>query len=96
MRIYRTDQMDAEPTPPDEERLEVLRELVDLLPDPQQLVVSLRFFGAAKTFGQIAEETGLTVYQVKGILDAGLVNLKNMLQGHEVGKVLAEHFSFVS
>lgn len=87
---YRTPDMDLQPNPEPELRLEALREAVDHLPNPQDLIVSLRFFGASKTFKQIAEETGLTVYQVKGILDAGLVNLRNMLEGHDLRSVLAE------
>ncbi len=95
MRIYRTPDLDLEATPEPESRIEVLRELVDLLPEPQKTVVSLRFFGAAKTFKTVAEMTGLNIYQVKEILDDGLVQLRDMLEGHEVGKVLAEQFSFV-
>lgn len=96
MIIYRRDDMDQEETPEPQQRLEVLRELVDLLPPDQQLVVSMRFFGAHKTFKQMGDELDLTIYDVQGILNAGLLNLRNMLEGHPVGKVLAAHFGFVA
>jgi len=83
--------MDAEASPEPEQRLEWLREAVDSLPELEQLVVSMRFFGTAKTFRQIAGETGLTLYEVKEVLDAGFAHLRDMLQNHPLGQVLAEH-----
>lgn len=92
VKWFRRDDMEIEPQPEPERRIELLRELVDQLPPDQQLVLSLRFFGSEpRTLKQIAEETGMKVYKVKGLLEHGLDSLRTVLEGYGLGSVLADY-----
>jgi DNA-directed RNA polymerase sigma subunit (sigma70/sigma32) len=83
--------LDSMPAAEPEPRLELIRELVDQLPEQQALVVSLYFFGAGPvTLKRIAEETQLTTYQVKRLLSNAFDTLRaQLLEDDEVGTVPA-------
>lgn len=73
-------------------RIERIRELVDELPETQQLVVSRLFFGGViPTFTDLAEELGLSAYKIKEALDEALVRLREaLLEDYAVGAVSAD------
>jgi hypothetical protein len=83
--------MDTEPTPEREARTERIRELVDELPERQQLAVSLMFFGAGSpTLESVAADMGETEYKVKRYLDDAYTLIVEALQEEDgLGPLLA-------
>lgn len=91
MRQYRRDDMDLEPALEGEERIERIRELVDELPEREQLAVSLFFFGAgAPTLKSVARDMGVTEYKLKEFLNRAYAILAEALQEEDcLGPLLA-------
>ena len=90
MRWFRRGDMDLEPNIEREGSNERLRELVDELPEMEQLAISLMFFGGGSpTIESVAEEMGVSKYKAKGFLTRGLESLHEALQEEDgVGSLL--------
>ena len=81
VRWFRRGDMELEPNDDQPLRIELIRELVDELPDDQYLAVSLLFFGGGNpTQAQVAEELGLSEYKLKEVITNALRNLREALQ----------------
>lgn len=70
-------------------RIELLREIVDELPEDQSLAVSLLFFGGGSpTQAEVAEELGLTEYRFKRLIADALDGIRTaLLEGDRVGSL---------
>lgn len=93
MRAFRRGDMDLEPSQDQEPRIERIRELVDALPEREQLAVSLLYFGAGSpTLDSVAEDMGVSVYKLKRYLSDGLEKLRTALQEEDgLGALLPDH-----
>lgn len=73
----------SEPTAEDEmvhgEMVQVIRDLIDLLPDEQKEVVRLRYYSKL-SFQEIADETEVSINTALGRMRYALINLRRMIK----------------
>ena len=81
----RQEDMDRWSSPEPESRIEAIRELVDELPEDEQLAVSLMYFGGGNpTNASVADDMGISEYRTKELISRGLERLQEALQEEDL------------
>ena len=62
------------------------RAIMDLLPEPQSVVVKMRFYDNM-SFKEIAEKTGVSINTSLGRMRYALINLRKLVQQHNMALV---------
>ena len=70
----------------EQQKLEQLQKMLDYLPDVQREVVLLRFYEDL-SFKEIAEKTGVSINTSLGRMRYALINLRKMVQQHNIALV---------
>ena len=77
-RFFRTDQLDTWASLEDKPRDDLLRELIDQLPEVQRHLISRVYFGQSKR-NEAAAEAGISPKKAKEQLEEGLETLRRLL-----------------
>lgn len=89
-RFHKWEDMDVLAAPAASYRSDLLRDLVDMLPNDEHVIISRLFFGADQPgLRMLARELNVTPDRVKLLRDRGLARLAGVLDGETLSSLSA-------